>query len=154
MTSLLAFNVGVEIGQLLVILICVPILRILYRFIPGERIIAIILSVIAGHTAWHWLVERGGILMEYDVLSTSPDGALFGVAGLLALMLIIAAFRRLGAHPSPVVRLNKGLGQREYAGTPLPSETGLPDIDGIGFPFNKMTVEKNLGGMREEQARK
>ncbi len=91
-TSLLAFNVGVEIGQLLVILICVPILRILYRYMPGERIIAIILSVIAGHTAWHWLVERGGILMEYDVLSTSPDGALFGVAGLLALMLIIAAF--------------------------------------------------------------
>ena len=102
-TSLLAFNVGVEIGQLLVILICVPILRLLYRYLPGERTgqadganrtmrtAAIILSVLAGHTAWHWLVERGGTLLEYDVLSTSPDGALFGVAGLLALMLVIAA---------------------------------------------------------------
>ena len=102
-TSLLAFNVGVEIGQLVVILVCVPILRLLYRYLPGERTgqadganrtrrtAAIILSVLAGHTAWHWLVERGGTLLEYDVLSTSPDGALFGVAGLLALMLVIAA---------------------------------------------------------------
>ncbi len=93
-TSLLAFNVGVEIGQLLVILICVPILRILFRYIPGERTRragAIILSVLAGHTAWHWLVERGGTLWEFDVLSTSPDGALYGVAGLLALVLAIAA---------------------------------------------------------------
>ena len=94
-TSLLAFNVGVEIGQLLVVLICVPILRLLFRYIPGERTRrtgAIILSVLAGHTAWHWLVERGGSLWEFDVWSTSPDGALYGVAGLLALTLAIAAF--------------------------------------------------------------
>ena len=105
--SLLAFNVGVEIGQLLVILVCVPVLRILYRYMPGERTAeagrtteagrtnrtaAIILSVLAGHTAWHWLVERGATLWEFDVLSTSPDGALYGVAGLLALMLAVAAF--------------------------------------------------------------
>lgn len=91
-TSLLAFNVGVEIGQLLVILVCVPILRLLFKYIPGKRTGAIVVSVLAGHTAWHWLVERSGTLWEFDVLSTSPDGALYGVAGLLALMLIIAAF--------------------------------------------------------------
>ncbi len=102
--SLLAFNVGVEIGQLLVVLICVPVLRLLFKFLPGEqsgqtgqsgqprRIGAIILSVLAGHTAWHWLVERGSVLWEFDVLGTTPDGALYGVAGLMILMLIIAAF--------------------------------------------------------------
>lgn len=129
--SLLAFNVGVEIGQLLVILVCVPVLRLLFRYLPGEqparagqtetpgrigqpkqtgwtgqtgrigqtgwtgqprRIGAIILSVLAGHTAWHWLVERGAVLWEFDVLATTSDGALYGVAGLLVLMLIIAAF--------------------------------------------------------------
>jgi hypothetical protein len=37
-------------------------------------------------------MERGGSLWEFNVLATSPDGALYGVAGLLALMLIIAAF--------------------------------------------------------------
>ncbi|MDD9949434.1 MAG: HupE/UreJ family protein, partial [candidate division Zixibacteria bacterium] len=108
--SLLAFNVGVEIGQLLVILVCVPVLRILFRYLPGGqtgqtgrtgwtgqtgqpgRIGAVILSVLAGHTAWHWLVERGAVLWEFDVLATRPDGALYGVAGLLVLMLTIAAF--------------------------------------------------------------
>ncbi|MXY48517.1 MAG: HupE/UreJ family protein [Gemmatimonadetes bacterium] len=116
--SLLAFNVGVEIGQLLVILVCVPVLRMLFRYLPGEqtgqseqtggtgqseqtggtgwsgqprRIGAVILSVLAGHTAWHWLVERGAVLWEFDVLATTPDGALYGVLGLLVLMLIIAA---------------------------------------------------------------
>ncbi len=107
--SLLAFNVGVEIGQLLVVLVCVPVLRMLFRFIPGgqigktgrigqagqagqsRRIGAVILSVLAGHTAWHWLVERGAVLWEFDVLATTPDAALYGVAGLLVLMLIIAA---------------------------------------------------------------
>ena len=57
-----------------------------------RRIAAVILSVLAGHTAWHWLVERGAVLWEYDVLATTPDRALYGVAGLLVLMLIIAAF--------------------------------------------------------------
>jgi len=90
-TSLLAFNVGVELGQLLVILICVPVLRMLFRYIPGERTGPIVVSVLAGHTAWHWLMDRGGTLWEYDVLSTSPDSALYGVAALLALMLIVAA---------------------------------------------------------------
>ncbi|MDE2728833.1 MAG: HupE/UreJ family protein [Gemmatimonadota bacterium] len=102
--SLLAFNVGVELGQLLVVLVCVPVLRMLFRFLPGEqarqseqagqprRIGAVILSVLAGHTAWHWLVERGAVLWEFDVLATTPDGALYGVVGLLVLMLIIAAF--------------------------------------------------------------
>ena len=90
-TSLLAFNVGVELGQLLVILICVPVLRMLFRYIPGDRTGPIVVSALAGHTAWHWLMDRGGTLWEYDVLSTSPDGALYGVAALLALMLIIAA---------------------------------------------------------------
>ena len=126
--SLLAFNVGVEIGQLLVILVCVPVLRLLFRYLPGEqagqagrtgqtgrtgrtrqpgRIGAVILSVLAGHTAWHWLVERGAVLWEFDVLATTPDGALYGVAGLLVLMLIIAAiagwtFIRPGRPDGPI----------------------------------------------------
>ena len=90
LTSLLAFNLGVEIGQLLVIVICVPILRLLFKYIPGKRTGAIVVSVLAGHTAWHWLVDRGGVLVQYDVLSAAPDGALLGVVGLLAVMLIIA----------------------------------------------------------------
>jgi hypothetical protein len=63
-TSLLAFNVGVELGQLLVILLLVPTLDLLFRFIP-ERIGTIVLSALVAHTAWHWMIERADRLRQF-----------------------------------------------------------------------------------------
>ena len=59
LTSLLSFNIGVELGQVLVLLLLVPLLGFLFRFVLAERIGTIILSVLVGHTAWHWMMERG-----------------------------------------------------------------------------------------------
>ena len=59
LTSLLAFNVGVELGQLLVLLILVPALNLLFRFVVEERIGTILLSALIAHTGWHWAIERG-----------------------------------------------------------------------------------------------
>jgi hypothetical protein len=56
--SLLSFNLGVEIGQLLFLLAVVPILSLITRGERLQRYILILLSVLAGHTAWHWTVER------------------------------------------------------------------------------------------------
>src|SRR5258705_3245155 len=50
-TSLLSFNVGVEIGQLLVVVVLVPALQGLFRFLVPERIGTIILSALVAHTA-------------------------------------------------------------------------------------------------------
>src|SRR6266850_559598 len=58
LTSLLSFNLGVELGQLLVLVVLVPVLEILFRFLVAERLGTIILSVLVGHTAWHWMTER------------------------------------------------------------------------------------------------
>ena len=63
-TSLFSFNVGVELGQLLVILLLVPTLDLLFRFIP-ERIGTIILSALVAHTAWHWMIERAERLRRF-----------------------------------------------------------------------------------------
>jgi hypothetical protein len=57
LTSLLAFNVGIEIGQLLVLVIVVPALNLTFRYVDA-RIGGIVIAVIVGHTAWHWLGER------------------------------------------------------------------------------------------------
>ena len=65
-TSLVSFNVGVELGQLLALLIFVPALALLFRFVVAERIGVIIGSALVAHTAWHWMVERGAKLKEYD----------------------------------------------------------------------------------------
>ena len=59
LTSLLSFNVGVEVGQLVVLLVAVPALDLLFRYGVAERIGTIVLSAIVAHTGWHWMTERG-----------------------------------------------------------------------------------------------
>ena len=60
LTSLLSFNVGVELGQLLVLVLLVPALDLLFRYVVAERMGTIILSALVAHTAWHWMIERCG----------------------------------------------------------------------------------------------
>src|SRR5258706_6460759 len=52
LTSLLAFNVGVELSQLVVLLVLLPALGLLFRRVVPERLGIIILSVLIAHTAW------------------------------------------------------------------------------------------------------
>jgi hypothetical protein len=66
LTSLLSFNVGIELGQLLVLVLLVPVLNLVFRYV-NERVGGIVLAVVVGHTAWHWLAERFGALRSFDV---------------------------------------------------------------------------------------
>ncbi len=63
--SLLSFNVGVELGQLLVLLVLVPILGGLFRYVVAERMGTIILSALVAHTGWHWMFERVELLKKF-----------------------------------------------------------------------------------------
>jgi len=65
LTSLLAFNVGVELGQLLVLALMIPALELLFRFGVAERIGTIIMSALVAHTGWHGMTERAGVLRQY-----------------------------------------------------------------------------------------
>ena len=86
--SLLAFNVGVEIGQLFVLLVTIPALVLLFRYVVAERIGTILLSALVAHTAWHWATERGATLLTYRL----PEFSLQGIAaGIRLLMVMIAA---------------------------------------------------------------
>jgi hypothetical protein len=73
--SLLSFNIGVEVGQLLVLALLVPGLNLAFRLIPHERVAVIVLSVIIGHTAWHWMTDRLAVLMEFPVRWTDLASA-------------------------------------------------------------------------------
>jgi hypothetical protein len=66
LTSLLAFNIGVELGQLLVLAITIPLLHALFRYVVAERLGTIIVCVVVAHTAWHWMVDRGSALSAYE----------------------------------------------------------------------------------------
>jgi hypothetical protein len=63
-TSLVAFNVGVEIGQLAVLCVFIPVLNFFYGYLR-ENFVTIVLSLLVGHTAWHWMVERGENLAKF-----------------------------------------------------------------------------------------
>ena len=106
--SLLAFNVGVEIGQLFVLAIAVPVLALLFRTVVQERMGTIILSAIVAHTAWHWLLERGATLREYRFRWPALDAS-FAVSAMRAAMVVIVAavamwlLSTLGRRLAPVV---------------------------------------------------
>ena len=64
-TSLVSFNVGVELGQIMALLVIVPALRVLFRYVVAERIGGILISALVAHHAWHWMMERGQVLFEH-----------------------------------------------------------------------------------------
>ncbi len=78
-TSLLSFNVCVEIGQVVVLLLLIPSLELLFRFGVAERTGTIVLSAIAGHTGWHWMLERGSQLVRYRFEWPVFDAAFFAL---------------------------------------------------------------------------
>ena len=88
--SLFTFNVGVEIGQILALAVAVPLVSLLFRRVVAERIGVIILSAFVGHTAWHWMVERGSALSEYDFSMPTLDVAFAASAIRAAIVLLIA----------------------------------------------------------------
>ena len=65
--SLLAFNLGVEIGQVAVLLMLVPALNLLFRHVTGERLGIVIVSALVTHTAWHWMMERWAGLSQFPL---------------------------------------------------------------------------------------
>ena len=91
LTSLLSFNVGVELGQILVLLVAHPGARArLFRFVVAERMGTIVLSALVAHTGWHWMVDRYGVLRQFEFQWPVVD-ATFVVGVLRALMLVVAA---------------------------------------------------------------
>lgn len=65
LTSLLAFNLGVELGQVAIVLLAVPLLNVLFRSGSTERIGTIVLSALVAHIGWHWMIDRGVSLSQY-----------------------------------------------------------------------------------------
>jgi hypothetical protein len=87
-TSLVAFNVGVELGQLFVLAIAIPALALLFKYVVAERMGTILLSALVAHTAWHWMLERGAALRQYEFEWPTIDAA-FAVSAMRALMLVL-----------------------------------------------------------------
>jgi hypothetical protein len=92
---------------------------VMFRFIVAERMGTIILSAIVAHTAWHWLTERGGQLLQFPwpaldaTLLLTVVRVAMGIVALAAVIWIV----RLQ------VRRKAGVATRESGGF-APAETG------------------------------
>src|SRR6202790_2533286 len=91
LTSLLSFNVGVELGQLLVLVLLIPMLEVLFRFVVAERMGTIILSAIVAHTAWHWMIDRANVLRQYQIRWPALEAAPLAKELRLLMVIVIAA---------------------------------------------------------------
>jgi hypothetical protein len=85
--SLVSFNIGVELGQLLVLILLVPALRLTFRFVVAERMGTIILSALVAHTGWHWMMERAERLSQFPFQWPAFRAAM--LAGSLRWLLVI-----------------------------------------------------------------
>jgi hypothetical protein len=91
LTSLLSFNIGVELGQLLVLLLLLPLLELIFRVVVAERMGTIILSALVAHTGWHWMLERADRLSQYRAEWPEWNAALAaGIMRYLALGVLLA----------------------------------------------------------------
>jgi len=109
LTSLLSFNVGVELGQLLVLVLLVPLLEFGFRHVVAERMGTILLSALVAHTGWHWMLERGDKLRQYRFewptltaqwLAGAMRWAMAAVI-LAAAIWLVRSLRRRPIEPSP-----------------------------------------------------
>jgi hypothetical protein len=92
LTSLFSFNIGVELGQLLVLLLLVPALEFLFRRVVAERLGTIILSAMVAHTAWHWMMERFEHLRQFQFVWPVIDAAfMLWVVRWLMVLVVLAA---------------------------------------------------------------
>src|SRR5689334_1543098 len=90
LASLLSFNIGVELGQLLVLVLLIPCLHLFFRFAVAERMGTIILSALVAHTGWHWMIDRGERLRQFPFTWPVLTAAALASAmrGLMAIMIV------------------------------------------------------------------
>ena len=109
--SLFAFNVGIEIGQILALAVMLPVLTLITRHILIGRVGAIVLSAILAHVGWHWMSERWEALssVRWPTLDMSNLLLLLIWAGGLALAagVVVATVKRLPLEPVPLPRAGR-----------------------------------------------
>jgi hypothetical protein len=117
--SLVAFNVGVELGQLFVLALVLPALALLFRYGVEQRIGTIVLSVLVAHTAWHWMIDRAELLRQYplpelsaSLLTMAAGWLVFGLA-LAGLAWLVSRFlspRTAASSVEEAVMETRGVG--------------------------------------------
>lgn len=91
-TSLAAFNVGVEAGQLFVLALALPVLMFVIRRSTQERAVVVVASALVAHSGWHWMTDRLEVLSAYQLTMPVFDSVfMLGVLRACLLLAVAAA---------------------------------------------------------------
>jgi len=95
LVALFSFNVGIEIGQLLILCLFIPALALLFRGAMSGRMGIIVLSAIVAHIAWHWMIGRGQVLWDTPWPLPTPAGLMILAQWVIALIVAVGAAKLL-----------------------------------------------------------
>jgi len=91
LSSLASFNVGVELGQLVVLVLLIPALNVAFRYLVPEQMGTILLSAIVAHTSWHWMIQRLGLLRQFRFQWPVVDAAFLAGTVRWVMLMVVAA---------------------------------------------------------------
>jgi len=57
--SAVSFNLAVVLGDVVALVLAFVALRMLFRYVIDKRLGVVVLSVVLGHAAWHWMLDSG-----------------------------------------------------------------------------------------------
>lgn len=95
LASILSFNIGVELGQLLILGLLIPALHLLFRLGVPERIGTIFLAALAAHTGWHRMIDRARWLSTTQFNWTGDPALLAAAQRWLIVALILGGLAYL-----------------------------------------------------------
>ena len=72
LASILSFNAGVELGQLLLLGLFIPLIGLLFRIGVPERIGTVFLAALAAHSGWHRMLDRAKWLSTFQWPALDP----------------------------------------------------------------------------------
>lgn len=87
--SVLAFNLGVSLSQVLAVAVVVPVISLLFTRLTAERMGALIVSGLVAHTGWHWMTDRFATFIQYDLTPPAFTPAL--AAQVLRYVMVLVA---------------------------------------------------------------
>jgi hypothetical protein len=99
----LSFNVGIEIGQIGVLLVLLPVLALLRRSVLAGRVGVIILSAVVAHTGWHWMTERADVLWKTEWPQLDAAGLTVLARWIAGVLLAGAAVRFIARRAGALV---------------------------------------------------
>ena len=86
--SRFAFNIGIELGLLLVLAFLYPVLSMLFRWIGAQQMGIIVLSVFIAHSGWHWMTDHLSELIQFQFQRPRYD-AFFVASAIRWTMLLV-----------------------------------------------------------------